>query len=203
MIQDGLLTFSRRCKRDTDLLVRKVDYPENQDNPLYPLMFPVSEKESEQREEEIRWMVEGLLKTLSGQRENIRMACRVDGTPVGLVGWIIVGQATGRHTINGGHSDARKTDKVKLPNYKRSGIGNNWCPSTMDVASWHCVSEKLRTERERVLQNYDGDVCRKSRYYLIILYVIRLTSHYRYHYHVSGSRSSAARGWLYANAVGL
>jgi hypothetical protein len=100
---------------DTDLLVRKVEYPANQDNPLYRLMFPVSEKEAEQREEEIRWMVEGLLKTLSGQRDNLRMACRVDGTPVGLVGWVIVGQATGRHKINGGHSDAGKADKVKAP----------------------------------------------------------------------------------------
>src|ERR1700723_2671325 len=115
-------------------------------------------------------MAEGLLGTLSGQRENLRMACRVDGTPVGLVGWI-VGQATGRLKINGGHSNARKADKVKLPNDKRSGMGNSWCPSTMDVASWLCVSERLRKERERVLQNHSGNICRKSTYYLIILYV--------------------------------
>lgn len=41
---------------DVDLLVRKVDYPAHQDNPLYRLMFPRSKEQWELRED----MVYGL-----------------------------------------------------------------------------------------------------------------------------------------------
>jgi hypothetical protein len=172
---------------DPDPLVRKVEYPANRDNPLYRLMFPNSKseiQEDERREEEvIRWMVDGLIEILlsssNGQREKLCKACRgEDGTPVGLVGWIVgqgPGQAsTGTHksTDNGEQqqqSKARKEkevcgadNKIKIKKKLEVRGDNTWCPTTMDVASWLCVSAKLRKERERVLQNYgSSNICRK------------------------------------------
>jgi hypothetical protein len=161
-----VFTLSNVVAADIDLLVRKVEYPANLQNPLYLTMFPVSntDKQEEHREEEIRWMLDGLTEALAGQRENLWKASKPDGTPVGLVGWL-VGQATGTCKMNGEQSEARKScaGRGQVKAFGKQERSNGWCPSTMDVISWLRVSEKLKEERERVLQNYGSkDICRES-----------------------------------------
>lgn len=69
---------------DVDLLVPKVEFPAHQDNPLCRLMFPRSK---EQREDQIRWTIDGLLETVHQEDEALYKACGEDGSPVGLIGW--------------------------------------------------------------------------------------------------------------------
>lgn len=73
------------------MLVRKVEYPTHQNGPLSRLMFPFpsskEEKQWEQREEEIKWTIDGLLQAVHGEDVTLYKPCREDGSPVGLIGW--------------------------------------------------------------------------------------------------------------------
>lgn len=80
------LSISPVKPEDVDILVHKVDYPAQQDNPLYRLIFPKSKTEH-QREEEIKWTIDGLFETVTGDGEVLYKACTADGSPVGLIGW--------------------------------------------------------------------------------------------------------------------
>ncbi|KAL2829865.1 hypothetical protein BJY01DRAFT_240556 [Aspergillus pseudoustus] len=70
---------------DVELLVRKVGFPAYQDNPLHRLMFPRSTEQ--QREDEIRWTIDGLLEAVHRGDEALYKACGEDGSPVGFIGW--------------------------------------------------------------------------------------------------------------------
>jgi hypothetical protein len=149
---------------DADTLVRKVEYPANQDNPLYCLMFPSSDipKREEQLEAEIRWIIESLTEALSKQSNNLRKACREDGRPVGIIEWVI-GHTTATRNIGGKQSDESKNtaDGAQAGEPRKQSKGSSWFPETLDVATWFHVSDKLRKERERVLQNHDPtNTCR-------------------------------------------
>lgn len=127
------LSISPVEAEDVDLLVRKVEFPAHQDSPLYRLMFPHSTEQLwEQREDEIRWTIDGLRETVDQKDEALYKACGEDGSPVGLIGWT---------TSSGGL--ARKAR-------------NSFTPASLDVASWLCVSRRLREERQRVIQGYAG-----------------------------------------------
>ena len=190
---------------DADMLVRNVEYPANQDNPLYRLMFPSSKtaKQKEQLEAEIRWMVEGLTESLSKEDSSLRKACGENGRPVGFVEWV-VGKTTVTRDISGKQSIQRKESagKTQVGEPKKQAKGSSWCPDTLDVATWLDVSDKLRKERERVLQNHDtSNICRKSP--LVVIYITCLHKMLRYYHHVSRSNLSASRNRFYASTVRL
>ncbi|KAL4961400.1 GNAT family N-acetyltransferase [Aspergillus stella-maris] len=156
------LSISLVQPEDVDLLVRKVEYHAHQDNPLYRLMFSRPKGQQwEQSEDEIKWTVDGIIETINRQDETLYKACGGDGLPVGLIGWTtspgvfakgMDGENCAKNvTIN--ESEAGQGTKVRS--------GNRWCPPSLDVAAWLSVSKRLREERQRVLQKYQGyPVCR-------------------------------------------
>lgn len=82
------LSISPIQTEDVDLLVRKVEYPTHLDNPLYRLMFPRPKGQQwDQREDKIRWTVDGALETIHREDETLYKACGGDRLPVGLIGW--------------------------------------------------------------------------------------------------------------------
>ncbi|KAL2807738.1 hypothetical protein BJX63DRAFT_425153 [Aspergillus granulosus] len=129
------LSISPVETKDVDLLVRKVEFPAHQDNPLYRLMFPRSmEQRWEQREDEIRWTIDGLLETVHQEDETLYKACGEDGSPVGLIGWTTspgaFAKGMSRDCTHGGpvvKSGAREVAKLK--------IRNSFTPPSLDVTS--------------------------------------------------------------------
>ncbi|EGC44288.1 conserved hypothetical protein [Histoplasma capsulatum var. duboisii H88] len=130
---------------DVDSLARKVEFPAHQGNLLYRLMFPRSK---EQREDQIRWTIDGLPETVHQEDEALYKACGEDGSPVGLIGW-----TTSPGAFAKGMSGAKQGPKPK----KR----NNFNPPSLDVTSWLVISKRLREERQRVLRGCQGNaICR-------------------------------------------
>lgn len=172
--------------RDIDVLVRKVEYPAHQYGPLRLLMFPGSNKDSKENEEEIQWMIEGLLDTLRVNTENLLKACGLDGSLVGFIGWVYE-----KRQIEG------TCVKKKAPSERK---GDHRVPNTLDVASWIHVSKRLREERQRVLQTCKGNkICRAYSVYMSYLaYTLR-----RYNLDGSQSQLSTSVGGVYAPEVGL
>lgn len=148
---------------DVDFLVRKVEFPAHQDNLLYRLMFPrLKDRQWEQKEDEIRWTIDGLLETVYQGDEALYKVCGEDGSPVGLIGWTFSLEAFAkgekrRNCIRSGpvvRSRRREGGKLK----PRS----SFTPPSLDVASWLSISKRLREERQRVLRSYQGNrICRK------------------------------------------
>jgi hypothetical protein len=155
---------------DAEMIIRKVDYPAHQDTPLYRIMFPCSNtsKQEEQLEEEIRWMVDGIIDTINNQSSNLLKVCTEDGTPVGVVKWVM-GQTTATH--NGGKQSTKMEDSAGNDQVKRAGVlstSGRWHPGTLDLDAWLDVSSKLRKERESVLQSHDdSNICRKFGYFIL------------------------------------
>ncbi|KAL4892642.1 acyl-CoA N-acyltransferase [Aspergillus ambiguus] len=139
---------------DVDQLIRRIQYPTHQSNPLTLLMFPHSRNEirPEHREREIQWEIDGLLDTVHRGDEILYKACGIDGSPVGLIGWT--------------HSPgtfSKTTGKDTRSSHATSGGSRTVMddPPTLDVTAWLQVSRKLRDERQRVLQGYQGKgICR-------------------------------------------
>ncbi|KAL4981458.1 hypothetical protein BDW68DRAFT_172378 [Aspergillus falconensis] len=155
------LSISPVETEDVDLLVRKVEFPAHQDSPLHRWMFPRStEQHWEQREEEIRWTIDGLLETVHQTDEALYKACGEDGSPVGLIGWTTslgaFAKGMSRDCTHGGlvvESGAREVAKLK--------IRNSFTPPSLDVTSWLGISKRLREERQRVIGGRPGNgVCR-------------------------------------------
>ncbi|KAL5040773.1 hypothetical protein BDW71DRAFT_193128 [Aspergillus fruticulosus] len=155
------LSISPVETEDVDWLVRKVEFPAHQGSPLYRWMFPRStEQHWEQREEEIRWTIDGLLETVHQTDEALYKACGEDGSPVGLIGWTTslgaFAKGMSRDCTHGGlvvESGAREVAKLK--------IRNSFTPPSLDVTSWLGISKRLREERQRVIGGRSGNgVCR-------------------------------------------
>lgn len=130
------ISISRVRAEDVDLLVRKVEYPAHQDNPLYLLMFPRSkERQWEQTKDEIRWTIDGLLETVHREDETLYKACDEDGLPVGLIGWTICPGACAANA-NGG-SCVQNGSTVKPGARQGSKVMNrsSCSPSSLDVKS--------------------------------------------------------------------
>lgn len=149
--------------QDVDLLVRKVEFPAHQDNLLYRLMFPCSqERQWEQREEEIRWTIDGLIETVHQGDEALYKACGEDGLPVGLIGW-----TTCHGTFTKGVKSKDCIDSGPVgKSIGRQGAKlknrNSFNPPSLDVTSWLGISKRLREERQRVLRACKGSgICRK------------------------------------------
>lgn len=193
------LSISPVETEDVDLLVRRVEFPAHQDNPLYRLMFPRStEQHWEQREDEIRWSIDGLLETVHQEDEALYKAYGEDGSPVGLIGWTTspgaFAKGMSRDCTHGGpvvKSGAREVGKLK--------IRNSFTPPSLDVTSWLGISKRLREERQRVIRGYPGNgIFRKPSVNLNFLGPCSLTS-IRNHFHGCGSKSSTSRCWVYAH----
>ncbi|KAL2838691.1 hypothetical protein BJX68DRAFT_248704 [Aspergillus pseudodeflectus] len=157
-----VLSISPVETEDVNLLVRKVEFPAHQDNPLYRLMFPHSKEQHwEEKEDEIRWTIDGLLETVHQEDEALYKACGEDGSPVGLIGWTTSpgAFATGVKCRDCPHagpvvkSRARGVAKVKSR--------NSFDPPSLDVTSWLGISKRLREERQRVIRDCQGNgICR-------------------------------------------
>lgn len=165
---------------DVDLLVRKVEFPAHQDSPLNLLIFPRSkERQPEQIEDEVRWMIDGLREAVYREDESLYKACGEDGLPVGLIGWT---------TSSGvpGACAARQGSKV---------MSTSSCiPSSLDVESWLGVSKTLREERRRVLRDFhDNGVYRTLADNLNVRLSSNLHASLRGYFHGRGSKSSETR----------
>lgn len=134
---------------DVHCLVRKVEYPAHQDTPLYHLMFPQSEQDrGKHTEDEIRWTIDSLLEAVHQGHDALYKICGSDGSPVGLIGW----------TTSPGASV-----KGEAGQSTRTKSKSSWTPPSLDVTSWLDISKRLRKERQRVLETYQGNgIYRKS-----------------------------------------
>lgn len=140
------LSISPVKPEDVDMFIRKVNYPAQQDSPLYRLIFSKSKTEH-QREEEIKWTVDGLFEAVYANDEVLYKACMADGSPVGLIGW-----TTSPGAIDGAKPEAKHGTK------KSSQIS-----ATMDVTTWVNISKTPREERQRVFRSREGrEIRRKS-----------------------------------------
>ncbi|KAL4948878.1 hypothetical protein BDW69DRAFT_198540 [Aspergillus filifer] len=147
---------------DVDLLVRKVEYPAHRDNPLYRLMFPQSKGQQwDQREDEIKWTIDGTLETVNREDETLYMACGGDGLPAGLIGWTTSPGAFAKGMDGGNCAKNNTIVESEAGQGTKVRSGNSWFPPSLDVVAWLSVSKRLREERQRVLQKYQGyPVCR-------------------------------------------
>lgn len=138
---------------DAERLVRECDFPAMQQNPLHLIMFPHSNKETE--EEEIQWTIKGLRETIQTRSASFRKVCLEDGTPVGFAGWSLEQSMHEEKSIVDEKSISEKQTQPLKDDY--------WHPKTLDVESWVDVSKKLRQEKRRVLANRKN-IWRKSTY---------------------------------------
>jgi hypothetical protein len=119
------------------------------------------------------------------RRESHLKACTDDGTPVGFCGWIIIERNRGHH--------GQATEQPRVKKRKKE----SWQPETLDVDSWIAVSNALRTERERVLNDLDN-ICRKfvliSFYFISWLYSQQLTEGFPTRPDISWRQARAING---------
>ncbi|KAI0468145.1 hypothetical protein F4859DRAFT_491716 [Xylaria cf. heliscus] len=133
---------------DAEQIVREIDFPAMQSGPLYRLMFPTASEFTEsQQDEVIRWYSDSLRDAITGQTTSFLQICAPDGSPLGFCGWRIEPpcQATDESTTRPAGSEtaglqSRRRDRSSLP-------------ETLDIDTWVSISQQLRKERERVLND--------------------------------------------------
>ena len=131
---------------DADALVRYCQFPAMRQDPLRVIMFPTANSElytEKDKEEEIKWTIEGLEESL----ENKSCYLRKVTSGSDCVGYAIC-------TLE---SDG-KTKRQRARPAKRH---ESWNPKALDVEAWHHISNRLRKERQRVLQD-QTDLLSKS-----------------------------------------
>lgn len=144
---------------DVDSLARKVEFPAHQGNLLYRLMFPRSK---EQREDQIRWTIDGLPETVHQEDEALYKACGEDGSPVGLIGWTTSPGAFAKGMKSRDHIDSGRVVRSGAKQGPKPKKRNSFNPPSLDVTSWLVISKRLREERQRVLRGCQGNaICRK------------------------------------------
>ncbi|EEH09822.1 conserved hypothetical protein [Histoplasma capsulatum G186AR] len=143
---------------DVDSLARKVEFPAHQGNLLYRLMFPRSK---EQREDQIRWTIDGLPETVHQEDEALYKACGEDGSPVGLIGWTTSPGAFAKGMKSRDHIDSGRVVRSGAKQGPKPKKRNSFNPPSLDVTSWLVISKRLREERQRVLRGCQGNaICR-------------------------------------------
>ncbi|KAF6841819.1 acetyltransferase [Colletotrichum musicola] len=111
-----------------------------EDGPLCRLSFDLdTSKNEEQREEIIAWYIEGLKQAIDREKGHFRQIRNSEGRPIAFCGWTLDGQ----HPEN----DMRHTRGDKRPEVP--------CLQALNLEAWCQLSNSLRTERKRVLQNLD------------------------------------------------
>lgn len=131
---------------DADALVRYCQFPAMRQDPLRAIMFPTATSElytEEDKEEEIKWTIEGLRQSLENK------SCYLHKVTYGskYVGYAI-------WTLE---SDG-KTKRQRATATERR---ESWNPKALDVEAWHDISDRLRKERQRILQD-QTDILSKS-----------------------------------------
>jgi hypothetical protein len=131
---------------DADSLVRHCQFPAMRHDPLRMIMFPEANSESykeEDEEEEIRWIIEGLKESLENKSCFIRKVIYDSGC-VGYAIWTL-----------------ESNGKAKRHRAAPSQRHESWIPKGLDVNAWYLISNRLREERQRVLQD-KKDILSKS-----------------------------------------
>jgi hypothetical protein len=98
------------------------------------IMFPNADPNPEEEEEEIRWSIEGLQKSLEEDSCYFRKVTDSSGCYAGFAIWTLDPSST-----ETGH-------KTKSTLRRES-----WNPASLDVRAWMEVSKRLRDERQRAL----------------------------------------------------
>jgi hypothetical protein len=120
---------------DADALVRYYQYPAMRHDALRAIMFPEANSESYNEEEEIKWTIEGLEESLENNSCYIRKVT-YDSNCVGYAIWT---------WETDGKTKKQKTTPVRQR--------ESWNPKGLDVNAWNLISNRLREERQRVLQD--------------------------------------------------
>jgi hypothetical protein len=131
---------------DADALVRHCQFPAMRHDPLRAIMFPQANSESykeENEEEEIKWTIQGLKESLESGSCYIRKVT-YNSTCVGYAIWTL-------------EPDGKPTRQKADPSQQHK----SWNPRGLDVNAWHLVSNRLREERQRILQG-KKDILSKS-----------------------------------------
>jgi predicted N-acetyltransferase YhbS len=137
---------------DAEALVRSCQFPAMRHDPLRMVMFPEANSEyhkEEDEEEEIKLTIEGLEESLENKSCYLRKVA-YDSKYVGYAIWTL--QSKGKST----------RQKTTFKQHE------SWNPKALDVNAWHQISDRLREERCRVLQN-QTDVLSKSTFFHMIL----------------------------------
>lgn len=122
-------------------IIRNIDLPANQDGPLYRLMFPLPATEDQQNEI-IQWYEGGLETALQSDTDTFLKICDENGVPIGFCGWIM--------------EDRTRTNRGPARSPQISA------PELLDVSAWMDISRKLRSERERVINDLNSHyICRE------------------------------------------
>jgi hypothetical protein len=140
---------------DAESIARNVQEPAMRNGPLYRTMFPSESITPVQREEVICWYAEMLDEAFRDRKESFLKTCSVEGTPVGFCGWTVIERDPQRQA-RVADDTANRQPKEQQARKARS------MPQILDIDGWTTISEALRTERNRVLDNLD-DICRKLR----------------------------------------
>ncbi|KAF2014358.1 hypothetical protein BU24DRAFT_213451 [Aaosphaeria arxii CBS 175.79] len=127
---------------DIPWLVRHCDYPAMRENPLTIAMFPNSNPKTE--EEEIMWHTGGLQDSFHSASESSWIkVCNDKMEPVGFAIWFL----------------GKPFPAVRTTDAKRDEAEGVKAPTTLDGHAWRTMSDDLRLEKDRVL-NDRPDVCR-------------------------------------------
>lgn len=144
---------------DAEIIARNVEVPASLNGPLFRTMFPTYENfTSAEWEEMVEWQIDGLQEALEDPKDEVFLkACQVDGqqdndtqrdVPVGFCAWEII--------------DITRLPAAASPNTKSKTTARRKhfiLPDTLDYDGWTALSNNLRTERQRVLNDLTN-VCR-------------------------------------------
>ncbi|KAF1995658.1 acyl-CoA N-acyltransferase [Amniculicola lignicola CBS 123094] len=120
---------------DIEALVRYCDHPAMQENPLNMTMFPNSSPET--KEEEIMWHVSSFRESFhKTPGTSFLKACTNDRTPVGFALWTLDQPCPHIQSDR----EESKAETVEIP-------------GSLDIHAWRAISQKLTSERRRVLQD--------------------------------------------------
>lgn len=135
------------CSGDIDPLVRQCEFPAMRRDPLRMIMFPSADPNPNEEEEEIRWEIEGLQRSLEKDSCYFRKVTDISGCYAGFAIWTLDPSST-----ETGHK-TKSAQKLE-----------SWNPASLDVRAWIEVSRRLRDERQMVL-NGQQNIWSKSATY--------------------------------------
>lgn len=142
---------------DAEHIARYIEIPAMQHNPLRQHMFPSYDSLSLERKQEIiLWYTNMLEEAFTVQRVSFLKATGDNGTVYGYCRWTFECKNQAEAT--------EPTEKNPQQDTERNTPGavkkRNWIPEALDDTAWVTVSQALRAERNRVLENLDN-TCRK------------------------------------------
>lgn len=144
---------------DAEIITRNVDVPASLNGPLFCTMFPAYDNfTSAEREEMVQWQTESLQEALENPKDEFFLkACHFNGqeddttqhhVPVGFCAWEIIDTTRLPEVTSPSNKPKATAPRQRLP-----------LPDTLDFDGWTALSDKLRTERQRVLKDLTN-VCR-------------------------------------------